>query len=66
MLALGFIIVLLVDALLLLIADELLSDFISVDSFGDALLASLVMAAVSIVLQVITGRTTTTSTRCAS
>ena len=55
MLALGFIIVLVVDALLLLVADELLSDFIKVNSFGDALLASLVMAAVSIVLQVITG-----------
>ena len=55
MLALGFVIVLVVDALLLLLADELLPDFIRVDSFGDALLASLVMAAVSIVLQVITG-----------
>jgi uncharacterized membrane protein YvlD (DUF360 family) len=55
MLALGFIIVLLVDAVLLLIADDVLSDFISVTSFGDALLASLVMAAASIVLQVITG-----------
>jgi uncharacterized membrane protein YvlD (DUF360 family) len=55
MLALGFIIVLVVDALLLLLADELLPDFIKVDSFGDALLASLAMAAVSILLQVITG-----------
>ena len=55
MLALGFVLVLVVDALLLLLADELLPDFIRVDSFGDALLASLAMAAVSIVLQVITG-----------
>jgi uncharacterized membrane protein YvlD (DUF360 family) len=55
MLALGFILVLVVDALLLLVADEALSEFIRVDSFGDALLASLVMAAVSIALQVITG-----------
>jgi uncharacterized membrane protein YvlD (DUF360 family) len=55
MLALGFILVLVVDALLLLLADELLPDFIKVDSFGDALAASLVMAAVSILLQVITG-----------
>ena len=55
MLALGFVLVLVVDALVLLVADELLPDFIKVDSFGDALLASLVMAAVSIVLQVITG-----------
>jgi uncharacterized membrane protein YvlD (DUF360 family) len=55
MLALGFIIVLLVDALLLVAADELLPDFISVNSFGDAVLASLAMAAVSILLQTITG-----------
>jgi uncharacterized membrane protein YvlD (DUF360 family) len=55
MLALGFILVLVVDALVLLVADEALSEFIRVDSFGDALLASLVMAAVSIALQVITG-----------
>jgi uncharacterized membrane protein YvlD (DUF360 family) len=55
MLALGFILVLVVDALLLLAAGELLPDLISVDSFGDALLASLAMAAVSILLQVITG-----------
>ena len=66
MLALGFMLVLLVDALLLLVADEVLPEFIRVDSFGDALLASLVMAAVSIVLQVDhRARTTTTSTRCA-
>jgi uncharacterized membrane protein YvlD (DUF360 family) len=55
MLALGFILVLVVDALVLLLADEALPEFIRVDSFGDALLASLVTAAVSIVLQVITG-----------
>ena len=55
MLALGFILVLVVDALVLLVADDALSEFIRVDSFGDALLASLVMAAVSITLQVITG-----------
>jgi uncharacterized membrane protein YvlD (DUF360 family) len=55
MLALGFILVLVVDALVLLVADEVLSEFIRVNSFGDALLASLVMAAVSIALQVITG-----------
>jgi uncharacterized membrane protein YvlD (DUF360 family) len=55
MLALGFILLLVLDALLLLAADELLPDFIRVGSFGDALLASLVMAAVSILLQTITG-----------
>lgn len=55
MLALGFILVLLVDALMLLLADEVLPSFITVRSFGSALAASLVMAAVSIVLQVMTG-----------
>jgi hypothetical protein len=55
MLALGFISVLLLDALMLLLADELLPSFITVRSFGSALAASLVMAAVSIVLQIMTG-----------
>jgi uncharacterized membrane protein YvlD (DUF360 family) len=55
MLALGFVLVLAVDALALLLADNALSSFITVGSFGDALLAALVMAAVSIVLQVVTG-----------
>ena len=50
MLALGFLLVLVADALLLLLADAVLSDDIRVDSFGDALLASLVIAAVSVVL----------------
>ena len=66
MLALGFVLVLLVDALLLLLADEALPDFIKVDSFGDAMLASLVMAAVSIVLQVITGTNDDDEYTCAS
>ena len=43
------------DALALQIAADALPDAIRVDSFGDALLAALVMAATSIVLQVITG-----------
>jgi uncharacterized membrane protein YvlD (DUF360 family) len=55
MLIAGFLLVLLADALLLLIAHELLPDDIRVDSFGDALLAALVMAAVSVVLQAILG-----------
>ncbi len=55
MLLVGFVSVLLIDAAALLIADEVLPEAITVGSFGDALLASLVMAAVSIVLQVITG-----------
>ena len=55
MLVVGFLLVLLADALLLVLADAVLPDDIRVDSFGDALLASLVIAAVSVVLQVILG-----------
>ena len=55
MLALGFLLVLVVDALILVLADEVLPSLITVRSFGSALAASLVMAAVSIVLQVLTG-----------
>jgi uncharacterized membrane protein YvlD (DUF360 family) len=55
MLIAGFLLVLLADALLLLIADELVPDDIHVDAFGDALLAALVMAAVSVVLQAVLG-----------
>jgi uncharacterized membrane protein YvlD (DUF360 family) len=55
MLVLGFLLVLAVDALALVLADDLLPGFGEVDSFGSALLASLVMAAASIVLQVVLG-----------
>jgi uncharacterized membrane protein YvlD (DUF360 family) len=55
MLAAGFLLVLLADALLLLAAAEILPDDIRVDSFGDALLAAIIIAAVGIVLQVILG-----------
>ena len=55
MLVLGFVIVLLVDAAALLIADDAFPEVIRVASFGDAFLASLVMAAVSIVLEVLAG-----------
>ncbi len=51
----GFVLLLLVDAAALKLSSDALPDFISVDSFGDALLAALVIAAVSIVLQVLTG-----------
>jgi uncharacterized membrane protein YvlD (DUF360 family) len=54
-LALGFVLVLFVDALVLKLASDALPDFIGVDSFGDALLAALVMAVVSIVLEVLIG-----------
>src|SRR4051795_102082 len=55
MLAIGFLLVLVADALVLLAVQELLPERIAVASFGDALLATLVMAAASIVLQVILG-----------
>jgi uncharacterized membrane protein YvlD (DUF360 family) len=51
----GFLLVLLADALLLRIAHEVLPDDIHVGSFGDAFLAALVIAAVSVVLQVVLG-----------
>jgi uncharacterized membrane protein YvlD (DUF360 family) len=51
----GFVLVLVADALLLLLAHDLLPDDIHVGSFGDALLAALVIAAVSMVLEVILG-----------
>ena len=54
-LVLGFVSVLLLDAVALVIAADALPDVIAVSSFGDALLASLVMAAVSIVLEVFAG-----------
>ena len=50
---------LVLDALLLMLAAELLPGDIRVDSFWDALLASLVMAAASIVLAVLLAPTTT-------
>src|SRR5215204_1079830 len=55
MLVAGFLLVLAADALMLQVASDLLPDDIRVDSFGDALLASLLIAAVSMVLQAILG-----------
>jgi uncharacterized membrane protein YvlD (DUF360 family) len=54
-LALGFVAVLLIDALLLELASDALPKHIGVDSFGDALLVAVVMAVVSLALQVLTG-----------
>ena len=54
-LALGFVLVLVVDALMLLVVSEVAPEAIKVNTFGDALLASLVMAAASVVLEVIFG-----------
>jgi uncharacterized membrane protein YvlD (DUF360 family) len=55
MLVAGFLLVLAADALLLQIASDVLSGDVHVGSFGDALLAALVMSAVSLVLQVVLG-----------
>jgi len=55
MLVLGFLAVLIVDALVLLLVSELVPNDFKVDSFGWALLAALVMAASSMVLQVLFG-----------
>jgi uncharacterized membrane protein YvlD (DUF360 family) len=54
-LALGFVLVLLANASMLLIADRLTEGTIQLDSFWIALLVSLVASAVSIVLQVVVG-----------
>ena len=55
MLGLGFVLVLGVNALALVLADDLLPSFGQVDSFGIALLAALIMAAVAMLLQVMLG-----------
>ena len=52
---LGFVLVLVLDALMLQLAAEIRPEAISVDDFGWALLAALVAAAVSVVLEVLFG-----------
>ena len=54
-LPLGFVLVLALDAVMLLVASDISSSVIHVDSFGWALLAALVISAAVIVLQVILG-----------
>jgi uncharacterized membrane protein YvlD (DUF360 family) len=54
-LALGFVAVLALDAAILLLASSISDNAIHVDSFGWALLAALVIAAVTVVLEVILG-----------
>jgi uncharacterized membrane protein YvlD (DUF360 family) len=54
-LAAGFLLILVADAGILVLAHELLPDDIRVGSFGDALLAALLIAAVSLVLQAVLG-----------
>jgi uncharacterized membrane protein YvlD (DUF360 family) len=55
MLALGFILVLLLNAFVLQIASDISDGTYEVDSFGWALLAALVVAAVSVMLEVLFG-----------
>ena len=54
-LVLGFLLVLIADAVMLLAAAEVAEGGLTVDNFGWALLASLVVAAVSVVLAVLLG-----------
>jgi uncharacterized membrane protein YvlD (DUF360 family) len=55
MVALGFILVLLLNAFVLKLASDLLDNTFSLDSFGWALLAALVVAAISVMLEVLFG-----------
>ncbi len=55
MLIIGFLAVLIVDALILLLVSQLAPNDFKIDSFGWALVAALVMAAASMVLQVFLG-----------
>ena len=61
-LVLGFLLVLVADAFILLIADDLTDGVLEVNNFGWALLAALVVAAVSVVLAVVLGTSEDTST----
>src|SRR4051812_35257097 len=54
-LVLGFLLVLFADAAILILADDLTDGALTVDNFGWALLAALVVAAVSVVLAVLLG-----------
>ena len=53
MVAIGFLLVLFVDALLLMLIADAIPEWLSVAGFGDALLAALIIAAVGTALQVI-------------
>ena len=64
-LVLGFLLVLLADAAILLAADALTDGILTVDGFGWALLTSLVVAAVSVVLAVVLGTDDMASIRIA-
>ncbi len=55
MVVLGFLIVLLLDAALLLATSHIVPQWLTVDSFGWALVTSLIAAAVTVVIQVVIG-----------
>ncbi len=61
----GFLLVLIADAFILLIAADVTDGILRVDNFGWALLAALVVAAVSVILTVILGFDDTSSIRVA-
>ena len=64
-LVLGFLLVLIADAVILLVAAEVADGALTVDNFGWALLASLVVAAVSVVFAVLLGSDDMSSIRIA-
>ena len=64
-LVLGFLLVLIADALILLLAAAVTDGVLTVDTFGWALLAALVVAAVSVVLAVVLGSDDMSSIRIA-
>ena len=64
-LVLGFLLVLFADAGILLATDALTDGVLTVDGFGWALLAALVVAAVSVVLAVVLGSDSTAAVRIA-
>ena len=64
-LVLGFLLVLVADAAILLATDSLTDGIITIDNFGWALLAALVVAAVSVVLAVVFGSDDMSSVRIA-
>ena len=64
-LVLGFLLVLIADALMLQLAAEVTQGVLTIDTFGWALLAALVVAAVSVVFAVLLGSDDTSSIRIA-
>jgi uncharacterized membrane protein YvlD (DUF360 family) len=64
-LVLGFLLVLIADAVILLVTDAVTDGVLTVDNFGWALLAALVVAAVSVVLAVLLGSDDMSSIRIA-